>query len=101
MVYTLFQWDGLLLPYNGIAMCQAGDVYSQQQVEKESDMEITRVGVDIAKNVFQIHGVDRSGRPIWRRQLKRTGWLRAMVLKLEPGCEVGMEACSGAHYWAR
>ncbi len=64
-------------------------------------MKITRVGVDIAKNVFQIHGVDRSGRPIWRRQLKRAGWLRAVTLKLEPGCEVGMEACSGAHHWAR
>ena len=64
-------------------------------------MKITRVGVDIAKNVFQIHGVDQLGRPIWRRKLKRTGWLRAMTLKLEPGCEVGMEACSGAHHWAR
>jgi hypothetical protein len=52
-------------------MCQAGDVYSQQKVEKESDMEITRVAVDIAKNVFQIHGADRCGRPKWKRQLRR------------------------------
>ncbi len=64
-------------------------------------MKVTRVGVDIAKNVFQIHGVDRLGRPIWRRKLKRTAWLRAMTLRLEPGCEVGIEACSGAHHWAR
>jgi transposase len=64
-------------------------------------MKITRVGVDLAKNVFQVHGADRSGRAVWRRQLKRSGWLKAMVEKLEPGCAIGMEACSGAHHWAR
>ena len=64
-------------------------------------MKITRVGVDIAKNVFQIHGADRSGRPIWRRQQRRSGWLRALTEKLEPGCEIGMETCSGSHHWAR
>jgi len=64
-------------------------------------MEITRVGIDIAKNVFQVHGCGRSGRPVWRRQLRRSGWLRAVTEKLEPGCEIGMEACSGAHHWAR
>ena len=64
-------------------------------------MQITRVGVDLAKNVFQVHGVDRRGRCIWKRQLKRSSWLRALSEKLEPGCEIGMEACSGAHHWAR
>ncbi len=64
-------------------------------------MEITRVGVDIAKSVFQVHGVDRCGRPVWKRQLRRAVWLRAVTDKLEPGCEIGMEACSGAHHWAR
>jgi transposase len=82
-------------------MCQAGDVYSQHGVEKESDMKITRVGVDIAKQVFQVHGTDRWGRALWKRQLRRTGWLKAVSEKLEPGCEIGMEACSGAHHWAR
>ena len=64
-------------------------------------MKITRVGVDLAKNVFQVHGVDRLGHLVWRRQLKRSSWLRLLTEKVEPGCEIGMEACSGAHHWAR
>ena len=101
------QWDGLLLTFNGIAMCQTGEAYSQIQDEKESEMQITRVGVDLgvgvdlAKNVFQIHGVDGAGRTVWRRQLKRSNWLKVLNEKLEPGCEIGMEACGGAHHWAR
>ena len=64
-------------------------------------MKISRVGVDLAKNVFQVHGVDRSDRPVLRRQLKRSNWLRVLMERLEPGCEIGMEACGGAHHWAR
>lgn len=64
-------------------------------------MKITRIGVDIAKNVFQVHGVDRSGQLAWKRQLRRSNWLQILTEKLEPGGEVGMEACSGAHHWAR
>ena len=64
-------------------------------------MKITRVGVDLAKSVFQVHGVDRSGGAVWRRQLRRSNWLRAVMEKLEPGCVIGMEACSGAHHWGR
>ena len=64
-------------------------------------MKITRVGVDLAKSVFQVHGVDRSGRRVWKRQLRRSSWLGVLMEKLEPGCEIGMEACGGAHHWAR
>jgi transposase len=64
-------------------------------------MKLSRVGVDLAKNVFQLHGVDRSEKTIWRRRLSRDRWLKALQEKLEPGCEIGMEACSGAHHWAR
>ena len=64
-------------------------------------MKITRVGVDLAKNVFQVHGVNRAGRCVWKRQLKRSNWLQALTEKLEPGCEIGMEACGGSHHWAR
>ncbi len=64
-------------------------------------MKITRVGVDLAKSVFQVHGVDRAGRCVWKRQLKRLSWLKVMSETLEPGCEIGMEACGGAHHWAR
>jgi transposase len=64
-------------------------------------MKITRVGVDLAKSVLQVHGVDRWGQVVWKRQLKRSGWLKILTEKVEPGCEIGMEACSGAHHWAR
>ena len=64
-------------------------------------MKITRVGVDLAKNVFQLHGVNRSGREVWKRQLKRSTWLKVLSATVEPGCEVGMEACGGSHHWAR
>lgn len=64
-------------------------------------MQITRVGVDLAKHVFQVHGVDRSGRCVWKRQLRSSSWLGVLSEKLESGCEIGMEACGGAHHWAR
>ena len=64
-------------------------------------MKITRVGVDLAKKVFQVHGVDVAGRQVWKRQLKRCSWLSVLTEAVEPGCEIGMEACGGAHHWAR
>jgi transposase len=64
-------------------------------------MKIIRVGVDLAKNVFQVHGVDRNEKPVWKRKLKRAEWIKALLEKIEPGCEIGMEACGGAHHWAR
>ena len=64
-------------------------------------MKITRVGVDLAKNVFHVHGIDRAEQPVWQRRLRREKWLAAVLEKVQPGCEVGMEACAGAHHWAR
>ena len=64
-------------------------------------MKLIRVGVDLAKSVFQVHGVDRSERTTWRRRLRREDWIEVLREKLEPGGEVGMEACGGAHHWAR
>ncbi|MDH3691995.1 MAG: IS110 family transposase [Gammaproteobacteria bacterium] len=64
-------------------------------------MKIIRVGVDLAKNLFHIHGVDRKGNPVWRRRLIREKWLNVLLAQIEPGCEIGMEACTGAHHWAR
>ena len=64
-------------------------------------MKITRVGVDLAKNVFHVHGVDRAEKVVWQRRLSRGKWVKAILDKLEPGGEVGMEACAGAHHWAR
>jgi len=62
-------------------------------------MEITTIGLDIAKNVFQIHGVDKEGRAVLRRKVKRDQLL-ALLGELEP-CLIGIEACATAHHWAR
>jgi len=64
-------------------------------------MKLIRVGVDLAKNVFQLHGVVHSEKTVWRRKLVRGDWIEALLKRIEPGCEIGMEACSGAHHWAR
>ncbi|MBD8657513.1 IS110 family transposase [Oxalobacteraceae sp. CFBP 13730] len=64
-------------------------------------MKLIRVEVDLAKNVFQLHGVDRSEKTVWRRKLVRGDWIKELLERVEPGCEIGMEACSGAHHWAR
>jgi len=64
-------------------------------------MKLMRIGVDLAKNVFQIHGVDCHELPVWRQRLPRDRWLQTVLEKIEPGCEIGMESCGGAHHWAR
>ena len=64
-------------------------------------MKIIRVGVDLAKNVFQVHGVERNGKAVWRRKLTRENWVKVLLDTIEPGCEIGMESCGGAHHWAR
>lgn len=62
-------------------------------------MKITRVGLDIAKRVFQVHGVDERGRASVDKKLSR-GQVLQFFAQLPP-CVIGMEACGGAHYWAR
>ena len=62
-------------------------------------MQITTIGIDLAKNVFQVHGADERGKPVLRKQLRR----EQMVVFFSnlPQCLIGMEACGGAHHWAR
>lgn len=62
-------------------------------------MKISRVALDLAKNVIQVHAVDRSGGVVVRRALKRAQLLPFM--RELPPCEVGMEACASAHHWGR
>ena len=67
---------------------------------KDHTMEgITTVGLDLAKNIFQVHAVNAVGEVIVRRALRRTQVL-AFFERLPP-CLVGMEACGSAHYWAQ
>ena len=63
--------------------------------------KLSRVGIDLAKNVFQLHGVDRNEKTVWRRRLIRNNWQKVLLDKVEPGCKIGMEACAGSHHWAR
>ena len=60
---------------------------------------ITTIGLDIAKSVFQVHGIDAEGNVILRRQLKRR-YMLPFFQKLPP-CLVGIEACGSAHHWSR
>jgi len=62
-------------------------------------MEITTIGLDLAKRVFQVHGVDATGQVVIRRSLRRAQML-PFFARL-PSCLVGMEACGTSHYWAR
>jgi transposase len=62
-------------------------------------MQITTIGLDIAKNVFQVHGIDAAEKVVVRKQLRR-GQVMKFFAALPP-CLVGMEACATAHYWAR
>jgi transposase len=61
--------------------------------------EISTIGLDLAKNVFQVHGIDREGKVLVRRQLRRAEVI-AFFANISP-CLVGMEACATAHHWAR
>ena len=60
---------------------------------------VTTIGLDIAKSVFQVHGVDAAGQVVIRRQLKRR-YILAFFQKLQP-CLVGIEACASSHHWSR
>ena len=62
-------------------------------------MQVTTIGLDIAKNVFQVHGIDANEKVVVRKQLRR-GQVLAFFAALA-SCLIGMEACATAHYWAR
>jgi len=62
-------------------------------------MNVTTIGIDLAKNTFSLHGVDSRGKLVFRKTLSRAKV--AAIPGALPPCLVGMEACSGAHYWGR
>jgi transposase len=62
-------------------------------------MKVTTSGIDVAKSMFQVHGVDERGRVVLRRQIRGSQVL-LFFRRLEP-CLIGMEACASSHYWAR
>ena len=75
-------------------------VVSETHIEKEpSTTDITTLGIDLAKSVFQLHGVDAQGVIVLQKKLRR-GAVVKFLSKLEP-CLIGIEACATSHYWAR
>jgi transposase len=76
-----------------------GAVKAPNDSEEPNMQAITTVGLDIAKSVFQVHGVDVEGNVIIRRQLRRR-YVLAFFQKLTP-CLVGIEACASSHHWSR
>lgn len=61
--------------------------------------QVVTIGLDLAKSVFQVHGVDSAGEVVVRRQIRRSQLLQFFAK--QPVCRVGMEACASSHYWAR
>jgi transposase len=59
-----------------------------------------RVGIDLAKNIFAVHGVDQNGKAVLIKPKVSRDQLLALIAQLSP-CLIGLEACSGAHHWAR
>ena len=88
-----------MAPAPGIAMCQSVVSIKDHEQKEPSAMNVSIIGLDLAKNVFQVHAIDDGGEVIVRRALRRRQML-PFFRKLEP-CLIGMEACGTSHYWAR
>src|SRR5260370_33743684 len=71
----------------------------KSQTREPSVNQITRIGMDTSKHIFQLHGVDAAEQPVLRKRLRRKEVL-AFFARLPPTV-IGMEACGAAHYWAR
>ena len=76
-----------------------GGIYERQPGSKGNAMQIVRIGLDLAKYVFEVHGVDARGKVVLRKTLRRDA-VSSFFANL-PSCLIGMEASNGAHYWAR
>ena len=63
--------------------------------------KLNRIGIDLAKNVFQLHGTDRHGKVMWKRRLSRNKWINALQEVATTDGDIGMAACGGSHHWAR
>jgi transposase len=84
---------------DGLCVGQDGNEPSKRRAREGPKVDIRTLGIDLAKNLFRVHGVDARGKTILQRQLRRRQLLP--FLAQVPSCLVGMEACGGAHYWAR
>ena len=74
-------------------------VVDKKIIRERSTCKLTTIGLDIAKNVFQVHGIDAAEKVVVRKQLRRRQVLE--FFKALPACLVGMESLRHGHYWAR
>ena len=92
--------NGMVAPLlKPASRCQSGECNLPLKLREATDMKITTVGMDLANTVFQVHGVDERGKPLVNRKLRRSQML-VFFAQLAP-CLIRMEACAGAHHWAR
>jgi transposase len=80
-------------------MCQSGGANQPLEQTGASEMKVTTLGIDLAKNVFQLHGVNEYGKTVIKKQIRRDQM--AEFFANLPACLIGMEACGSAHHWAR
>jgi hypothetical protein len=87
-------WNG---SFSAVSSARRGEVPLERR--GKSMEKISTIGLDLAKSLYQVHGIASEGQVVIRKQLRR-GELLRFFGRLSP-CFVGMEACGGAHYWAR
>jgi transposase len=92
-------WTQPSLFNTAFAWAKMVENHHNKEAREGPEMDVRTLGIDLAKNLFQVHGVDGQGRTVLERQLRRRQLLQ-FVAQLRP-CLVAMEACGGAHYWAR
>src|SRR5215469_9182748 len=85
--------------FNGFIVSQRWQSRHRRELREGPSVKVTRIGLDIAKQIFELHGVDRRGHVVVRKTLRRERVLE--YFSQLPACEVALEACGGAHYWHR
>jgi transposase len=88
--------DGVDAPSDGIDVPRWRGLATEEEAPVS---KVSTIGLDLAKNVFQVHGADVAGAVVFRKRLRRTSVLQFFAL--QPQCTVAMEACAGSHYWGR
>ncbi|BEI01566.1 IS110 family transposase [Edwardsiella ictaluri] len=86
--------NGMVAPY---ILCHSGTI-NRHYLSGAAIMSVKTIGIDLAKEVFQIHGTDEHGKRLFNKQLKRAKML-SFFANIPP-CLIGMEACASAHFWA-
>src|SRR3954454_15055189 len=89
------RWNGPPPPHPDATVAVTPTPQDRSRLVKQ----ITTIGLDLAKQIFQVHGADSDGFPVFNRRLRRAEVLR--FFEKQPACLVGLGACGSAHYWAR